>query len=698
MKNFRFLLCCLFLLSFYQVKAAPVSEQEARKVAETFCIKKGMVGELQLSDLDRNGFYIFNNSNGGYVIVSSDDKTIPVLGYSLKGTIKSQDDNSYGLLKWLNHVEQSVDSLSLFIDDSLIDKSEWEQLKNGHYSVSPRSSNYVEPLLSTTWNQAEPFNQKCPKNSLTGCVATSMAQVMKYYNYPEAAKGITEEYVTKTKGYVVPSVILGEKYDWANMLDNYKGAYSQSEADAVSTLLYHCGVTSYMDYDSIESATTLYDAARAMYINFDYDKSIQLLEREHYSDDEWNSILKDQLNQGYPIIYSGSNADRTSGHSFICDGYDEDGFFHFNLGWGGSLDGYFSIDFIVPVNDTLNDVIQDFSFNQLMLINLFPNENGTFVYDFLFSNSEDFKISSDTLSPSQPMEVYAEFYNTGLVDFDGELFLLLRDSVGAELAVMYEDSVSVSGTGSYRLNLRFQVNGLPEGVYNLEICLRDSAGKIYKIRDKKDSIAYRKIVVDSKYETDQPEFEFIYSLPEDFKITPDSIANGGAFEVNCKFFNKGYADFAGVTWLEFQDSEGNSIMSYYLDSLELPSYSGYWFSLTMEWLPFLKDGIYRVEIKLESEGTWYKIRNAEDSISYRIIEVGKISTDLSSLSANVSRLSVWTIDNYLILSSEEKERVEVYDLLGRKVKELNVLDEVRLELPSGCYIVKSKNSAVKVVL
>lgn len=146
-KVFLVLLCGFFSLLFY-MNAAPVSESEAKNVAEKFCERKGIAGELVLSDVRKTGCYIFNSNNGGFVIVSSDDKVTPIWGYSKTGSIQKRDESSSSFYGWLNSVNESVDSLAPLIDDSWVDKSKWSQLRSGWSGSSFRNARFVTPLIT----------------------------------------------------------------------------------------------------------------------------------------------------------------------------------------------------------------------------------------------------------------------------------------------------------------------------------------------------------------------------------------------------------------------------------------------------------------------------------------------------------------------------------------------------------------------
>jgi hypothetical protein len=823
-KVFLVLLCGFFSLLF-NMNAAPVSESEAKNVAEKFCERKGIAGELVLSDVRRTGCYIFNSSKGGFVIVSSDDKVTPIWGYSKTGSIQKRDESSSSFYGWLNSVDESVDSLASLIDDSQVDKAKWSQLRSGWSGSSLRSARFVTPFVSTTWHQEAPFNQMCPENSLAGCIAIAMAQVMKYYEYPKQGVGATEEYVTLTNRYEIPSVKLDVEYDWDNMLDSYREAFSQVEADAVSELVYHCGAATLMDYDPKMSGSNLRVANKAFYNYFDYDKSLRLIRREFFSDEQWHAILKEQLDKGRPIIYSGSDEQGVNGHAFVCDGYDEENFYHFNFGWDGELDGYFSIDFIVPTFGLDGGSVRDFSFNHEALVDIFPNQNGSYAYDFLYLLPEHFTISEDTVSAAGEVVLHSELSNLGIESFEGVLFLELSDTLGHSYGVIFEDTVFIDGIASHEMNIVFDYGNVPNGVYQLSFGLRGFDGRIYKVREVEDSVAYRRFVVDLPSENPSAAYDFYFDAPEDFTVSPDTAVSNDLIDVTGKFINKSKKAFRGKLLLEITDTDGIEVTRLEGDTIDIDAMGGYYFKWSF-YLSDVPEGLYHFEVVLrDAEGGEYRVKDKGDTLGVRdfwvepsvlpavpdcrfelhqysdytvtvasseeegtslvtefniynsgeddfngvlyfefLDSVGNVVGELESkglmkivageqyrsglniivndfpkgefslvlklknesgvifsvkdedeteakrafvlgeLTEEVLSLSddhslvVSATENGLYLSSAEKQPVVIYDLNGRVIRELVLDGSLYLQLPSGCYLVKSKDSVVKIVL
>lgn len=820
MKKIGLIICGLFTLLAVSVKAAPITESDAKSVAEVFCAKKGITGELSLSDVKRENCYIFNSSEDGYVIVAANDNLTPILGYSKTGAIHLEAQKVVAFIGWLNSIDADADSLLAKSDEESIDKANWAQLRSGEVPETTRGAQSVEPLLSTKWYQYEPYNLLCPENSPTGCVAVAMAQIMKYYNYPKRGTGSTKAYLTATNNYSIPSISLDVEYDWDNMLDNYNGEFSKVEADAVSNLLYHCGVTIHTDYDTTASGALIDDVAKALYNYFDYDKSLRIVKREYCTDDQWHELLKGQLDRGYPIIYSGKNEDITKGHAFVCDGYDEDGFYHFNFGWGGYYDGYFSVDFIVPINDSINGQIDDYSFDHKVLVDIFPNENGSFYYDFVFKQPDYFKITKDTVSSRLGyLEIGARYTNLGLEKFEGVLFAEMLDSNGSSIGVIYEDTLSISGSVTQQSVRYIALGDVPNGVYYITFKARDYDGNVYNIRDLYDSTAVRKIVVDLSQ--DSPNSKLVYEWPDDFTASPSVVCVEDSVSVDGCLTNVSENIVSGMLYLKIANEAGDILSVLEGDLIELAPWGSYCFqwkfnlenvavgtyfvevilregdgneynvvdgndttstrsfvvvessqtndsfvfrqmddffvavdSLSQEYEIFIDSKIYNqsendfngallidvfdnrdqviaslqaldltidafgdvdadlkvalkgfpsgsyyLVLKLSDEnGGIYKINDFDGTIARRSFVLPESALEILS-SAEDNSLKIYVDeDNSLNLYSAEKQIVVIYDLQGRVIKTISVEGSVHTDLKSGCYLIKSKNSAIKVVL
>lgn len=240
----------------------------------------------------------------------------------------------------------------------------------------------VQPLLKTTWGQNAPYNQYCPtkanssgeqENCPVGCVALALGQIMKYYNYPETGKG-SKSYQPFGAGNVISADFENTQYKWTLMKDSYvrfgsSKFYTDEEADAVATLLFHAGVSVGTIYALSGSSAFAYgNIPRDMVENFRYaEDSIRYVTRSDYSKEEWMRLIFNELTMGRPIFYAG-NSPSFGGHAFVIDGYDSNGRVHINWGWRSTDNGYYDIDLLDGENNYCN--------NQSMVIGIMP-QTGT---------------------------------------------------------------------------------------------------------------------------------------------------------------------------------------------------------------------------------------------------------------------------------------------------------------------------------
>jgi hypothetical protein len=234
----------------------------------------------------------------------------------------------------------------------------WVNLLDGRKNVSVSTA--VSPLVQTKWDQSPYYNNLCPydnskgERTVTGCVATAMAQVMNYWEYPKKGTGFHSYNHSK---YGTLNANFGSTtYDWANMPNELTSSSSTVQKNAVATLMYHCGVSVDMDYNvSSEGGSGAYVISSrspvthcteyALKTYFGYKTSIQGVQKADYTTTNWKNLLKAELDASRPIVYAGFG---DGGHCFVCDGYDNNDYFHFNWGWGGLYDGYFALNALIP--------------------------------------------------------------------------------------------------------------------------------------------------------------------------------------------------------------------------------------------------------------------------------------------------------------------------------------------------------------
>lgn len=358
MKNNRFYgLLAVLLMASAPLFGGTVSVERAKALGAKF-VEANFKNDTQLewvytavTEKGKASFHVFNGTSGGFVIVSASDLTSPILGYAETGAFNTENIPD-GLAYFLEGYGQSVD----FAEENLkkadfVIAQEWENLERCGKTQALRSV-VVQPLVATHWDQDCYYNAYCPKdeagpcgNAYAGCVATSMAQVMKYWNYPEHGTG-SHSYNSYLYG-TLSANFGATTYHWDEMPESLN-----DDNQYVALLIYHCGVSVDMNYGAMASGALHQSIPPAMSSYFGYGTSHNLF-RDDYPYDEWVAMMRDALDMGIPILYAGTDGG-SMGHSFICDGYDDNGLFHINWSWGGSLDGWFSIDNLQTYNQTWN--------------------------------------------------------------------------------------------------------------------------------------------------------------------------------------------------------------------------------------------------------------------------------------------------------------------------------------------------------
>lgn len=370
----RILTVITMLAALLQISARQISPDEALETANRFVRGNSRLRALSQAQMklayvktegSQNRLYVFNASTGGFVIVSGSDATEQVLGYGTAGAFDAQN-MAPGLADMLDIYSEEI---GYAIDNNI------ERTTAPVQTADTRSS--IAPMLKTQWGQSTPFNNLCPmvgsNRSVTGCLATAMAQVMKHHNWPEVGEG-SRTYELNLGGETVTlSVDFGETtYDWENMLNNYSTGYNEQQANAVATLLYSCGVACGMDYATSTAPSA--ELFKALPNNFKYDKSIKMAEKAYYGIDEWNDVVYNELRNGRVVYLAGYNA--KSGHAFVCDGYDKGDYFHINWGWVGLDDGYFKMSALDPSEQGIGGSDAGYSKGLEMVYNIKKDQGG----------------------------------------------------------------------------------------------------------------------------------------------------------------------------------------------------------------------------------------------------------------------------------------------------------------------------------
>jgi len=369
-------LLLLVLFASIVAMAGPITPDEARqKITKQMGARRSsaVLQDLRLvatshyqaqDDVMSPSYYVFNVGDGqGYVIAGADDRVPAVLGYSDRGTFDPEHmpANKQAWLKGYNDQMEYLDSHPEAVARRVV------------------SGGSIEPLLGTIeWNQGSPYNSQCPVDgdsySMTGCVATAMAQVMYFWKYPQQTTAAIPGYTTGTKGFTLPEIAAGTTIDWDNMLPKYNGSETDAQISAVASLMLMCGTAVQMNYTAASSGAYAGYVASAWLEYFDYDAATKYENRNSYRLAAWNQKVYDELKAGRPVLYSGQSSG--GGHAFVIDGYGGDDYFHVNWGWGGGSNEYFLLSILDPDSNSgigASSSSDGYSFDQGAIFGAQPN-------------------------------------------------------------------------------------------------------------------------------------------------------------------------------------------------------------------------------------------------------------------------------------------------------------------------------------
>ncbi len=288
----------------------------------------------------------------GVIFISADDRLSPLLGYTARGNWQTRARPPQ-MESLLNQVQQQLaGAIRAGRLPSEAVREQWHALLD-RGDPMPKTTLDVGPLLQTTWDQGQLYNDSCPEDPdawfngrvPTGCVATAIAQIMKYHAYPSQGAG-NHTYVHPTYGPLSAN-FAGTTYNWAAM-----PAQLVAPNPPVAQLMFHCGVGTEMNYGPYASGAYSDKAVQALVHFFQYSTETRLVFRSSYSDPAWISLLKNELDNNRVCYYA---AYGSVGHAFVLDGYDNNDFFHFNWGWSGWYDGFFNISNLDPGGNVFND-------------------------------------------------------------------------------------------------------------------------------------------------------------------------------------------------------------------------------------------------------------------------------------------------------------------------------------------------------
>lgn len=486
MKKTLHLIVLLFLFAG-EMYADRINNEEALVIAsEFFNSETGRQNApatdtpLRLAEAS-DGYYAFTRgSNNGYVIVAADDRASNnVLGYAFEGTF---DPNTMpdAMRWWLGEYERQLS----YAETST---------RTNRNRISAELPVYapIAPLITSRWDQTEPYNLQCPiyngttlpsysgMQCLTGCVATAWAQIMYYHKWPVQGSG-SHSYKWTFNGEDLGTLSADFSqsiYNWDAMTDIYNSSSSEESRNAVSQLMSDIGIASEMSYSPISSGAISLTSLQGLVEYFGYDVGAALIQRNYYGLEEWQDSIYASLAAGYPVYYGGQNS--SAGHAFVCDGYNN-GYFHINWGWSGLSNGYFLLTALDPDMQGSGGSDAGYNYGQEAATFIRKAEAGS-VPRMMMLCSDNFTIDTNNATRNTTVTFSGNFFNEGITTVNITLGLKIVDAEGTETyieAASYTNQLPPT-YGYNRFSMKLTDFPTAEGTYKVYPACRDNSTGIW---------------------------------------------------------------------------------------------------------------------------------------------------------------------------------------------------------------------------
>lgn len=554
-----FIASMIALLCVMQSRAKEIKADEAlaRALSEMKyeTQTRAAVGDYKLVRSEDH-LYVFSTGKG-FLLASADTRANAILGYTDNGTFdqvllnpafSEWLDQCKSALKWISEQPES--------DEPVVQEK-----------MTTRSESFpkvVMPLLgSIAWDQSDPFNKYCPvvpkgnvgegKLCYTGCVATALAQIMKYYEWPKRGTG-TVSYTAETLGIKLSADLSQSNYKWDQMIPDYGGSYTDEQAKSVARLISDIGIACKMEYGGDGSGAFDQDAMFAVANNFSYNKDLKLRERFYYSTEEWNDMMKSELSQSRPLYYGGVTPKNYAGHAFVIDGYDSKGLYHVNWGWGGSGNGYYDINYMNP-NGLKKDSSEGYSYYQSFFADLVPDKEGT-------SAATCEMVAWYYIFNEEKLSFEFDLDNKGLKPYSGKSGVAAYQN-GEVIASVLQDVEDIVGFKQHKFNIPLSELGIDVDKLGNDTCqvypVYEVGGELVQLKNFSAMSPLYNVFVDGGelvIEPDaanEPDFECL-----DFKKNKGSDVNEDIL-ISGKVANNAPHEYNLMVYLEVLDEDGESV-------------------------------------------------------------------------------------------------------------------------------------------
>ena len=564
MKNGIHLLWASLLIGTMTVSANPIDVAQAQSIAKKFCAeavvknkmrkapanaKMKLVYKSHGKKADNNLLYAFDRGTAnGFVVVAGDDRAPQILGYTDTGSfdISNMPEN---MRWWIQQYEQQM----RYLQDN----------PKARLTTPKRNVNVVAPLLGEIeWNQESPYNANCPYMSYydedeeetvsgkapTGCVATALAQVMRYHKWPNESKG-NISYTTYTLKQNI-TADLNATYNWDLMLPTYTGVTATDEQKAeVAKLMYNVGAALQSDYTPSGTGATDVDVVPTLVRYFNYDPGARYVQRDYTAVNLYEQGLINEIEAGRPVPYGGVTK-KNDGHFFVLDGINEDGYYHINWGWGGLSNGYFLISSLDPDAQGVGgstSTYTAFKYHQLYISGLQKPQEGSKTGWNIMAN--DISKINDTYAKGDEINttIYDAYNNSCSYDtLKCKLYWDIYDSEGTiiEKNFIKNDTLALN-YGFDKLTTNFKIPAdIADGEYTVKLDFtqaEDDYTEIHNVAMKAGANKYYKINV----EGDEVNVSTAAGLKLSIEsVTPERLKAGETSDLKVTFKNTG-EDYVG---------------------------------------------------------------------------------------------------------------------------------------------------------
>lgn len=674
-----------------------VDETTAKTIGCNYLINKGIQGINSPADLtlsyakhariggkDVVDIYVFNTVDGtGFVMISGDDNVQPVLAWSTEAAFEYEKiaPAASAWIEWYaNQIEYVVEK-DITANEHIADT--WKMLKNGIRPATAAKTTSVSPLLTTTWDQDPYYNALCPgtgsSKAVTGCVATAMAQVMKFWNWPSMGTGF-HSYTSPTYGF--HSANFGATaYQWSSMPNNLTGGNT-----ATATLMSHCGISVNMNYNTAAAGGSssvavspysgpINSAEYAFKTYFHYKPTIKSILREglaaavpfpSFTTTAWIAALHTELDAGRPILYRGNGS--SGGHAWVCDGYTSaDDMFHFNWGWGGAgPNGYYLTDDLAPPVLGAGGGGGDFNMSQAAIIQIEPDTYSTFTDNIKMKQPVSYT-TSIPVKFGGAVTFKSKIMNSRTTAFTGDISAQVYDASNNMVATIQTYTGQTISAGDSTASMTFSTTGLPRLVsarYSVRLMYKNTGASSWTAVGNNGNI-YNYGILDIKNDTDMRLYDTI-------KVTSGLpvIASSG-IAVQARVYNRSDDDFSGSLKAQLVNVNTGTVYPIATNaSVVINSYNTATRTFAIASLT-APNGLYALEIQHQynSSGSYYTT-GSKDYPNPILVQVGVWSgvEDLATIKQDVLVYPNPTSDVLNILFNDVRvSEIVMTDITGRVI-------------------------------